>query len=458
MEDLILSVRFGFGPRPASDPPREAEGTTAVDSPTKPAQAETLDKTADATASNYNGATTGVPAPVVSPNNGPGTSTSDPSSTAYRTDAPIPTHSFALNTHTNTTMATDPADKMVPTYPDLDPTAERALRPVHSQLLRLKATTRDRMPPPNDRLRVTHHMTLVRNRLLPIGDYIVGLTRGMVANQGAQLEMRLCRYIAKHYWPLPPKEHGYPHLDVHTMYRNAMYKRAVSKKPPPTVEPSRISDTQDLKRENVASRDARGFQETEKQGQQGGEAQNGEQAEERPNNKFERERTMGSPLAEAPSTVSNSASSFHLHHNLLPGSNLRGPSADYATPNHGFVSGGNFPEVPLASHTNSLPKSPPRCADRAAFSEHMLSRLDMSSGSIGSRVPLGTLWFDRGSAPDGFDSGTSTDHASSNPTSSPGHGDPAWATPDKGEMADAAMDGGDLEIVDGHRDTEAHVD
>ncbi|KAL1596521.1 hypothetical protein SLS60_009168 [Paraconiothyrium brasiliense] len=110
-----------------------------------------------------------------------------------------------------------------PIYPDPDPVAEAFLEPVKVQLKKLRLSTASAAPPPNmsTHFRIKSHLQLVRERLEPVGSFIV-----REAKEDGKLEMRVCHYIAKHHWPLPTPPGEATHLRIHEMYRNTLYKRA----------------------------------------------------------------------------------------------------------------------------------------------------------------------------------------------------------------------------------------
>lgn len=96
------------------------------------------------------------------------------------------------------------------------------LGPMHEDLQRLKMLTPESLPRYSSRLRTKSYAQILKHRLLPIGQYIVAqLDLVSHQNQGA-LELKLCRFIAKEYWPLPVND--FTHLRVQEMYRNALFK------------------------------------------------------------------------------------------------------------------------------------------------------------------------------------------------------------------------------------------
>ena len=98
------------------------------------------------------------------------------------------------------------------------------LEPVREHLMRLKALTPESLPPYNPRLRTRRYPQILKHRLLPIGQFIVSKLNQTAEDKRGALELRLCRYIANNYWPLPTDE--YTHLRIHEMYRNSLYMSA----------------------------------------------------------------------------------------------------------------------------------------------------------------------------------------------------------------------------------------
>ena len=75
-----------------------------------------------------------------------------------------------------------------PIYPVPDPVAEAFLEPVKVQLKKLRLSTASAAPPANmsAHFRVKSHLQLVRERLEPVGSFIVKEAKG-----DAGLEMRV---------------------------------------------------------------------------------------------------------------------------------------------------------------------------------------------------------------------------------------------------------------------------
>ncbi|KAF2265480.1 hypothetical protein CC78DRAFT_599067 [Lojkania enalia] len=95
------------------------------------------------------------------------------------------------------------------------------LAPIHSQLEQLKQTTWDRMPPSTLVVKAKPYRQLLKERLLPIGEFIIETTRGR--NDRWECEALLCQYLQRHYWPLETSW-----SDIHTMYRNAICKKQMA--------------------------------------------------------------------------------------------------------------------------------------------------------------------------------------------------------------------------------------
>ncbi|KAF2124369.1 hypothetical protein P153DRAFT_390406 [Dothidotthia symphoricarpi CBS 119687] len=100
------------------------------------------------------------------------------------------------------------------------------LTPIRGKLQKLRETTPDSLPPYNPSVRAKTHAQVLKVRLLPIGEFIVHeLLAKVPAEKRGILELKLCRYIADEYWPLP--EGKTTHIHVQAMYRNVMFKEAV---------------------------------------------------------------------------------------------------------------------------------------------------------------------------------------------------------------------------------------
>jgi hypothetical protein len=73
-------------------------------------------------------------------------------------------------------------------YPD-DPEAREILKPIESNLERLKKTTKNNMPPPHLMIKTKTHVELVKTVMEPIGDFIAAAVRER--NDKAEMELRL---------------------------------------------------------------------------------------------------------------------------------------------------------------------------------------------------------------------------------------------------------------------------
>ncbi|RMZ73020.1 hypothetical protein GMOD_00009525 [Pyrenophora seminiperda CCB06] len=98
------------------------------------------------------------------------------------------------------------------------------LEPIRDDLLRLQALTPKSLPPYNPRLRTQRYAQILKNRLIPIGRYIVKILEQIPEDKRGNFELCMCRHIATGYWPLPTDE--YTHLKIHEMYRNALFMSA----------------------------------------------------------------------------------------------------------------------------------------------------------------------------------------------------------------------------------------
>jgi hypothetical protein len=109
---------------------------------------------------------------------------------------------------------------------------DHVLAQCHDHLKKLKVTTLESLPPYNPRIRSKPHPQLLKERLLPVGQFIVGYLERTPEQGRGRLELLLCRRIAAEYWPLPADDAT--HLRIHEMYRNALYNMV-----------SRVSDAVD---------------------------------------------------------------------------------------------------------------------------------------------------------------------------------------------------------------------
>ncbi|KAL5411445.1 hypothetical protein PMIN03_000778 [Paraphaeosphaeria minitans] len=149
-----------------------------------------------------------------------------PSTPSPSESAPLAPASLQVPTSNDDAAAAAAAASTTPSrYPDPDPVAEAFLAPVETQLQRLRLSP---APAPNMRAyfpTMKSHMQLVRERLEPVGAFIVGEV-GRLERGGGDMEMRACHYIALHHWPLAPTPGEPTHLRIHETYRNALFKRA----------------------------------------------------------------------------------------------------------------------------------------------------------------------------------------------------------------------------------------
>lgn len=161
-------VRFSFGPRPPVDGSEE-EGA--------------MDKEVNTSTS----ASAAASAPVL---RSTFIELSLPAAATAAADADIPSHSSTCN------MATDNMPITL-AFPEYDGVAEEMLLPVMTQLSKLKLTTPDSMPPLNAFFRAKSHLQLVRERLLPIGEFIMQQTMALEGRERWATEMRLWYVL----WP-----------------------------------------------------------------------------------------------------------------------------------------------------------------------------------------------------------------------------------------------------------------
>jgi hypothetical protein len=106
------------------------------------------------------------------------------------------------------------------------------LAPVIDHLKKLKALTPESLPAYNANLSIKPHSHILKQKLLPIGQFIVDyLEQTPLASRGV-MEVMLCTHIADNYWPLPTNL--FTHLKIQETYRNALFKIAhrTSDEPP----------------------------------------------------------------------------------------------------------------------------------------------------------------------------------------------------------------------------------
>ncbi|KAJ4368663.1 hypothetical protein N0V86_009572 [Didymella sp. IMI 355093] len=99
---------------------------------------------------------------------------------------------------------------------------ERLLAPVEKELERLRGT---RVPPNNGRVKGKSGMQVVKERIVPVGRYLVQRLANMDHSERGATETDVCRYIAEHYWPQHLVQADGPR--VMEMYRNAIYLERV---------------------------------------------------------------------------------------------------------------------------------------------------------------------------------------------------------------------------------------
>ncbi|PSN65190.1 hypothetical protein BS50DRAFT_589622 [Corynespora cassiicola Philippines] len=177
------SIRFTFG-----QPPSPASTNSPEESPT-------LLPTNPATSSSP---TTPTATPRQPPPSAPPTSTlASLAAAAIHADA-------------------DPAPiaDMQPLTPAEEHWAREALHPILPQLQHLRQTTRASLPPPHPSITQRPYAQILKARVVPIGRFIMG-----VQGMGVGDEMRLCRYVADHYWPDATVSRA--HVRIFEMYRNA---------------------------------------------------------------------------------------------------------------------------------------------------------------------------------------------------------------------------------------------
>ncbi|KAH7066421.1 hypothetical protein BKA63DRAFT_608203 [Paraphoma chrysanthemicola] len=98
------------------------------------------------------------------------------------------------------------------------------LRPILPALFTLRATTAHSMPPYNPHVRTKSHSQVLKNRLPDIAHHITSyLEQGVPENMRGVVELRIYRYIADHYWPLPVTSSA--HLDILRTVRNMNFHR-----------------------------------------------------------------------------------------------------------------------------------------------------------------------------------------------------------------------------------------
>lgn len=92
------------------------------------------------------------------------------------------------------------------------------LAPVKGQLERLKGT---KIPPQNGRVAAKSAMQILKERLIPVGRYVLQRVAGMENHKQGAAEAQICEYVAEHYWPQNLVQvHGFRVMEI---YRNAIY-------------------------------------------------------------------------------------------------------------------------------------------------------------------------------------------------------------------------------------------
>ena len=99
------------------------------------------------------------------------------------------------------------------------------LAPVQTELGKLKGT---RMPPDNGRVADKSAIQVLRDRLLPIGRYIIQTLDNIEESRRGGTETEVCRYIDEHYWPQDLAQ--VDGLGIMAMYRNTIYLEALRHK------------------------------------------------------------------------------------------------------------------------------------------------------------------------------------------------------------------------------------
>lgn len=93
---------------------------------------------------------------------------------------------------------------------------------VFAKLQSLKTTTPESLPPYNRHFRAKKHLQVLKTRLLPVAKHILHILAQTREGKRSLLELKLCRYIAEKYWPLPLE--ATTHLRIQEMYHNDMFK------------------------------------------------------------------------------------------------------------------------------------------------------------------------------------------------------------------------------------------
>jgi hypothetical protein len=118
------------------------------------------------------------------------------------------------------------------------------LAPILRDLQKLKALTPESLPPYNPNSNVKSHAQVLKEKLLPIGKFIADYLEEVPEAKRGNSELRICRYIADEYWPLPVDDFAY--LKIQEKYRNALFKIATSGVPAAGPPPGNSSSNRPL--------------------------------------------------------------------------------------------------------------------------------------------------------------------------------------------------------------------
>lgn len=118
------------------------------------------------------------------------------------------------------------------------------LAPILRDLQKLKALTPESLPPYNPNFNVKSHAQVLKERLLPIGKFIADYLDEVPEAKRGNSELRICRYIADEYWPLPVDDFTY--LKIQEKYRNTLFKIATSGVPAAGPPPGDSSSNRPL--------------------------------------------------------------------------------------------------------------------------------------------------------------------------------------------------------------------
>jgi hypothetical protein len=110
------------------------------------------------------------------------------------TTTPAPTDGHAASSYSLSSTASTGTPVMnlaVHTHLDNDTVAEEILRPVAAQLAKLRETTAANLPPVGNLVKAKSQIQLVKERLLPIGEFIVEYKNTLEQAEQGAMEMRL---------------------------------------------------------------------------------------------------------------------------------------------------------------------------------------------------------------------------------------------------------------------------